>query len=401
MRAMTARSRSETTDDDAAVSPARIPDRLDVPFAVPFTHRTRFTRDVFGADDATLLDVLESAAGKPARVLAVVESALDAAADVAKRVRQFVARHASAVELIDVLVVDGGEAIKNHPQAILPLLQAMLDGHVDRRNYVLAVGGGAMLDAVGFASAMAHRGVRLVRVPSTIMGQADSGLAVKNAINFFGKKNWLGTFAVPWAVINDRRLLTTLPDRDWRCGFAEAVKVAMLKDAAFFDSLCADAPRIAARDAEAADRAIRQSAYWHLRHITQGGDPFEMREARPLDFGHWSAHRLEAMTHFDVRHGEAVAIGLAIDCAYSRTVLGLPADRERQAVQCLRDLGLKLNHPALADTDALLAGLEEFRQHLGGRLTITLLNDIARPIDVHEIDSSAMRAAIAAVRDAV
>ncbi len=375
-----------------------VPDRLDVPFAVPFVHRVRFTRDVLGpADDGVLLDVLEAAPAAAARVLACVESGLDAAAGVGRRLRELAARHPAAVDLIDVLTIPGGEGVKNDPRHLLPVLRAILDGHVDRRNYLLVAGGGAFLDAVGLAAAVAHRGVRLVRLPTTTMGQADSGLGVKNAVNFFGRKNWVGTFAVPWAVVNDATLLATLPDRDFRCGFAEAVKVSLLKDPAFFDQLCGDAGRIAAREEAAADRALRRSAYWHLTHITTAGDPFETREARPLDLGHWSAHRLEAMTGFAVRHGEAVAIGLAIDCAYSRLALGLPPAVERRVVRCLTDLRLPLCHPALADADALLAGLEEFRQHLGGRLTVTMLHDVGHPVDVHEVDPAAMLRAIQSV----
>ncbi len=371
-----------------------VPDRLDVPFTVPFTHRVRFTKDVLGpTDDAVLLDVLE-ADDAPARMLAVIESGLGAG----DRLRALAARHPGRVHLLDVLSFDGGERAKNDPRRLLPVLQAIRDGSVDRRNYVVAIGGGAFLDAVGLAAALAHRGVRLVRLPTTTMAQADSGVGVKNAVNFFGTKNWVGTFAVPWAVINDAALLSTLGDRDWRCGFAEAVKVSLLKDAGFFQQLCADAPAIARRESGPSDRAIRRSAHWHLTHITTGGDPFEAREARPLDFGHWSAHRLEAMTNFEVRHGEAVAVGLAIDCAYSRMVHGFPVEHERQVLRCLREMQLPLVHPALADIEGLMRGLEEFRQHLGGRLTVTMLRDVGDPIDVHEIDAAAMRRAVESVQ---
>ena len=378
-----------------------VPDRLDVPFTVPFVHRVRFTHDVLGPDDdAVLLDLLDSAPAAPARVLACVETAVDAATGFGNRFRDLVARHPGKIDLIDVLPLGGGEAIKNDPARLMPVLRAVLDGHVDRRNYLLAAGGGAFLDAVGLAAAVAHRGVRLVRLPTTTMGQADSGLGVKNAVNFFGRKNWVGTFAVPWAVVNDATLLSTLGDRDFRCGFAEAVKVSLLKDPASFDRLCEDAPRIRRRDAAAAERVIRSSAYWHLTHITAGGDPFETREARPLDFGHWSAHRLEAMTGFTIRHGEAVAVGLAIDAAYSRAAVGLPPAAERRIARCLADLGLPTTHPALADAGALMAGLEEFRQHLGGRLTVTMLRDVGQPLDVHDVDEATMRRAIESVRDA-
>lgn len=371
-----------------------VADSLDMPFAVPYTHRLRFTHDVLGEDDAVLADLLEPSEGRSARVLAIVDSGVDAATSAGQRLAAFAARHTKTIETLDVRLIDGGEAIKNDPDRLKPLLEAIHSSELDRRSYVLAVGGGAFLDAVSFAAAIAHRGIRLVRLPTTVMGQADSGIGVKNAINYFGKKNWLGSFAVPWGVINDHTLLSTLPDRDWRSGFSEAVKVSLLKEPAFFNQLCEDAKAIAARNTAAAERAIRRSAYWHLMHITRGGDPFETRESRPLDFGHWSAHRIEPMTDFSIRHGEAVAIGLAIDCVYSTLAHGLNESVAERVITCLHDLGLTLTHPCLADADALLGGLEEFRQHLGGRLTVTMLQDVGRPIDVHEIDIALMRQAI-------
>jgi 3-dehydroquinate synthase len=198
---------------------------------------------------------------------------------------------------------------------------------------------------------------------------------------------------VPWGVINDRRLLESLSDRDFRCGFSEAVKVALLKDESFFHQIHQAADGIWQRD----DRCwpiIEESARWHLRHITEGGDPFEMLEARPLDFGHWSAHKLETMANFELRHGEAVAIGVAVDSVYSSLVHSLSAEECERILDCLDRLALLNDHPALADTEELFRGLEEFRQHLGGRLTVTMLDGIAHPINVHEIDRDAMRTAI-------
>jgi 3-dehydroquinate synthase len=374
-----------------------VPNSLDMPFAVPYTHRLRFTQDVLGADAAVLAELLEPSEGRPARVLAIVDGGVETATGAGGRLAEFAKRHADTVEQLEVLLIDGGEAIKNDPNRLKPLFEAIHAAELDRRSYVLAVGGGAFLDAVSFAAAVAHRGIRLVRLPTTVMGQADSGIGVKNAINYFGKKNWLGSFAVPWGVVNDHTLLSTLPDRDWRSGFSEAVKVSLLKEPAFFDQLCDDAKAIAARDTAAGERAIRRSAYWHLMHITRGGDPFETRESRPLDFGHWSAHRIEPMTDFTVRHGEAVAIGLAIDCVYSTLAHGLATSVADRVIRCLEDLGLVLSHPCLADENALLGGLEEFRQHLGGRLTVTMLQDIGRPVDVHEINAGLMRQAIRTV----
>src|SRR5437764_60177 len=181
----------------------------------------------------------------------------------------------------------------------------------------------------------------------------------------------------------DRNVAAARPDRDFACGFAEAVKVTLLKSAAGFAELCRSAGAVQRRDPGVTGSLIRASVELHLKHITEGGDPFETREARPLDFGHWSAHKLEPMTHFDLRHGEAVAIGVAVDTVYSSLALGLPPRDAQRVLRCLRDLGLPLDHPAPPDVETLFQGLEAFRQHLGGRLTLTMLRGIGDPTDVH------------------
>ncbi|MFN5076172.1 MAG: 3-dehydroquinate synthase [Planctomyces sp.] len=373
---------------------------LNVPFSVSWEHRLRFTEDVFGADSAVLADLLQASEERIPRVqFWLDEHVASANPDLRQRLHAFGRRHAGRFLTCGApQLVPGGEAIKNDVHILERMLKVMNEADLDRRSYVVVVGGGAVLDAVGFACAIAHRGLRLIRIPTTTLAQADSGVGVKNGVNLFQKKNWMGSFAVPWAVINDRRLLETVGDRDFRCGFSEAVKVSLLKDPEFFGQLLRDAGEITARGA-AAWRAIEQSSIWHLKHITQGGDPFEMLEARPLDFGHWSAHRLEALSRFDLRHGEAVAIGVAVDSVYSSLVHGFPAAQAEQVLQALEGLGLLQDHPSLRATDALFAGLEEFRQHLGGRLTVTMLEQIGRPMDVHEVTRELMTEAIRRVQD--
>jgi 3-dehydroquinate synthase len=372
------------------------PTSIDQLFAVPFVHRLRFTRDVLGPDQDVLAAVLASSGGRMARVqFWLDEHLLVSRPDLRCWVHSFAETFAESIEVLDdVQVVPGGEAIKNDTRLLEQILRVFEAADLDRHSYVVVIGGGAVLDAVGFAAAIAHRGLRLVRLPTTTLAQADSGVGVKNGVNLFGKKNWIGSFAVPWAVVNDAGLLQSLPDRDFACGFAEAVKVALLKDADFFEHICSLAPRVAVRDPEAALPIIRRSACLHLDHITQGGDPFEMLEARPLDFGHWSAHKMEVLTGYALRHGEAVAIGVAIDTVYSSLALGFPARDVDRVLRCLAELGLPLGHPVLYDKETLFAGLEEFRQHLGGRLTLTMLHGVGRPVEVHEVDDHLMRAAI-------
>lgn len=368
----------------------------DKEFSIPAQHRLRVTEDVLGADVDALLGVLQPSGDRDPKVQVWIDSHVESTnPGLRERILEILGSPSSPVDLVTPpQTIVGGEECKNDPAVIDRLLRSFHEANLDRRSYVVVIGGGAVLDAVGYAATIAHRGIRLVRLPTTTLAQADSGVGVKSAVNWFDKKNWIGAFAVPWAVINDARLLESLSDRDFRCGFSEAVKVSLLKDPKAFHYLCENAQRIARRDMAAALPAIGSAVRLHLEHITEGGDPFESREARPLDFGHWSAHRLEALSDFRIRHGEAVAIGVAIDCVYSAMKHGLPTNRMHQVLTCLMHLQLPIADPLLEHPDALLAGFEEFRQHLGGRLTVTMLKDVGNPIDVHDVDLAAVRHSI-------
>jgi 3-dehydroquinate synthase len=298
-----------------------------------------------------------------------------------------------------MLVVPGGEPAKNDPELVNNILEAIEAHGIDRHSYVMAIGGGAVLDMVGYAASIAHRGVRLIRVPTTVLSQNDSGIGVKNGINFFGKKNFLGAFDPPYAVINDAHFLLTLDDRDWRAGISEAIKVALIKDARFFAQLEAEAEAVAARNMEPMQDQIFRCAELHAEHI-RGGDPFEKGSSRPLDFGHWAAHKLEQMTHFELRHGEAVAIGIALDVIYSHLIGLLDEESYLRVIRLIETLGFSLFVPELKQNlhsdsgDSVLTGLEEFREHLGGELTIMLIEEIGRGVEVHEMDSELIIQAI-------
>jgi 3-dehydroquinate synthase len=359
---------------------------LDAALKPSFVHRLRTTQYAFAVGNRTLADVLAAPADRLARVIAFIDAGLAAAdPEIDARLAAY-CRSAGGIELVATHAVPGGEASKNDPILLDRILRQIHDARICRQSYVLAVGGGAVLDLVGYAAAITHRGVRLVRLPSTTLSQCDSGVGVKNGVNAFGKKNFLGAFAPPWAVINDPTLLATLSDRDWRAGFSEIVKVGLVKERALFERLYEDADRIARRELAAALPVIERSAVLHIDHITSGGDPFETTTARPLDFGHWAAHKLEQLTDFELRHGEAVAIGVALDTAYSALCRHLSKEAAESVFDCLRRLGLPLYHPALADDEALRAGLEEFREHLGGPLTITLLRELGSGFDAHAVD---------------
>lgn len=361
-------------------------DDFEESFSVAFDHGLRFTRSVLDGSNP-LIDQLLTAdptAPRPGMIAVIDSGLLDADPGLPDAIR---ARFSDQrlPELRQTIVVPGGETAKNDP-AIVDTVLAAIDRHrIDRRSMVAVFGGGAVIDAVGFAASTAHRGVRLVRFASTVLAQLDAAIGVKNGVNRFGKKNFVGCFDVPIAVICDEAMLETLSDRDWRSGFSEAVKIACLKDAPYLDLIETNAERIRDRDLVAARPVIRRCAKLHLQHIARGGDPFERAEARPLDFGHWAAHRLESITEFDTTHGEAVSIGIALDTMYSHLSGRLDRATADRVIGILRRLGLPVHHELLHG-EALLSGVEEFREHLGGRLTITLLEGIGRPVDVHEID---------------
>jgi 3-dehydroquinate synthase len=362
-----------------------------------FRYPVHFTRRVFESGNTVLRDVVASADG-PRHVMVVIdEGVCTPERGFLQQLESYCRAHSDVIENVAApIVVPGGETVKNGNEYVDLVRNAVNAYGICRHSFVIAIGGGAVLDMAGYAAATSHRGIRLIRLPSTVLSQNDSGLGVKTSVNWFGKKNFLGTFTPPFAVINDLELLESLSDRDWRSGTAEAVKVALIKDRVFFESIEKTAAALTGRDASAMERLIYRCAQLHLQHIS-GGDPFETGSSRPLDFGHWAAHKLEQLTNYHLRHGEAVAIGIALDVTYSHLAGLLSAESWKRIVRVFLDLGLPVYASELENRD-LLTGLAEFREHLGGQLTILLLNEIGDPVEVHSIDPGKMTESVRALR---
>jgi len=369
--------------------------------------RVFFTEDVFAPANLVLKTALDDNIANASRQALVVldESLAQAQPDLARRIEDYFAAHTDNVKLVGPpLIIEGGERAKNSPIHVAEIHSQIDRYHIDRHSYLIAVGGGALLDVAGFAAATAHRGVRHVRIPTTTLSQADSGIGVKNGINAFGKKNFAGTFAPPHVVINDFNLLATLEPRDKRAGYVEAVKVACIRDAQFFSEIERDIEKLVAFEPAAMKQLIYRCAELHLDHIATSGDPFELGSARPLDFGHWSAHKLEQLSNFQIRHGEAVAIGIALDVIYSRETGLLDAPSAKRVLNLLEQLGFELFANELLNIGSdgnlqVLSGLTEFREHLGGELTVTLLREIGQGVEVHEMNLPRVIQAIHELRE--
>jgi len=360
---------------------------------VEYQLRVYFTEGVFTPGNSLLREVLLSGGGNRVRGVLVIldESLANARPDLLEEIEAYFSHQSGELKLVcPPMIIEGGERTKNSYFHVSEIHSQIDRYHIDRHSYVIAIGGGALLDMVGLAASTAHRGVRHVRIPTTTLSQADSGVGVKNGINAFGKKNFIGTFTPPFAVVNDSAMLESLPPRDKRAGYVEAVKVALIRDRKFFEEIERSAEALAAFQPPAMRRLIERCADLHLRHIATSGDPFEFGSARPLDFGHWSAHKLEQLSEYKIRHGEAVAIGIALDVIYARKEGYLTNQAMERVLNLLEKLGFDLYANELEHVDSdhsllILNGLEEFREHLGGELAITLLRDLGEGFEVHEM----------------
>ena len=363
----------------------------DLNITVSFKHRIRFTRGAFAPGNRLMAELLETQGRS--KVLVFVENGLrDFFSQLEGEIQDYFS-DLSGLRLTGVEWLAGGEEAKRDDKVYQDAMAAIERHHIDRHSYVVVIGGGAFLDVVGFAAATGHRGVRLVRFPTTTLSQDDSGVGVKNGINAFGKKNFIGAFAVPYAVVNDFQFLHTQPELTRRAGLIEAVKVALVRDSEFFDWLEENVKGLLSLDEESLEEAVQRSAVHHARHIAQGGDPFELGSSRPLDYGHWAAHKLEQLTDFQLSHGEAVSVGVSLDTLYAAKVGLLKAFEADRVLQLIEGLELPIWHEALELKDPkgrrrVFNGLEEFREHLGGELTVLLLKETGVGVDVHEIDEA-------------
>jgi 3-dehydroquinate synthase len=367
-------------------------------FAVNFEYPVVFTEHLFSATNPVFTDFLNRLRNEvyTRKILFIIdEGVFNNHQYLSTLIPDFFEGIEGINAVPELIVVPGGEQVKNTNEYFDKVMAAINTYGIDRHSFLAVIGGGALLDMAGYAAAVAHRGVKLIRIPTTVLAQNDSGVGVKNSVNYYGKKNFLGTFAPPAAVFNDAAFLKTLSGRDLISGVSEAVKVALIKDYGFFEWLETNAANLATAEEATMHEQIFRCAELHLQHI-RSGDPFELGSARPLDFGHWAAHKLEYLTNFEMRHGEAVAIGIALDVTYSH-FCGMLTEIERDRVlNLLQGIGFKLYHPALSEGDKinLWKGLNEFREHLGGKLTITLLEKLGKGKEVHEMDFERIKQAV-------
>jgi len=371
---------------------------IEQSFSVAYEYKLYFTQCLFNVNNQQFLDVLDGYKkdGNIKLHFVIDDGVAKHHPNLIREIKEYCDHYITKLKHTGSTIVTGGEYCKNDHSELDKVLKAINDYHIDRHSFVVAIGGGAVIDMVGYAAAIAHRGVKLIRIPTTVLSQNDSAVGVKNSINIFQKKNFLGTFAPPYAIINDSNFLTTLEQRDWISGVAEAVKVALIKDKAFFEYIEDHAIKLQKRELEVMQHVIYKCAEMHMHHIAHGGDPFENGSSRPLDFGHWAAHKMEQITNYQLRHGEAVAKGIALDVTYAFLLELITENDLNRILKVMEEIGFDLSIPVDTEeeTTILLNGLQEFQEHLGGELCITLINGIGVKHDVNVIDEHQMKLAV-------
>ncbi|SIO17339.1 3-dehydroquinate synthase [Rhodovulum sp. ES.010] len=308
---------------------------------------------------------------------------------------------ADGIEAV-ALALPPGEATKGWSQ-FSRAVEWLLEQKIERRDVVVALGGGVVGDLAGFAAAVLRRGVRLVQVPTTLLAQVDSSVGGKTGINSPHGKNLIGAFHQPSRVLADIGVLETLETRDFLAGYGEVVKYGLLGDAAFFAWLETNGPALASGDRSARAQAVKRSCEMKAGIVER--DETEQGERALLNLGHTFCHALEAATGYSDRllHGEGVAIGCALAFELSAR-LGLCAQEEPSRVRAhLAAMDMKRNLAdipgALPDADGLISLMGQDKKVQDGRLRFVLARGIGDAFVTSDVETDALRAVLTEALD--
>lgn len=303
------------------------------------------------------------------------------------------AMNAAGIEMVS-LVLPAGEATKAWPE-FSRTVEWLLAQKVERRDVVIAFGGGVIGDLVGFAAAVLRRGVRFVQIPTSLLAQVDSSVGGKTGINAPQGKNLIGAFHQPSLVLADIAVLGTLTARDFLAGYGEVVKYGMLGDLEFFEWLEVNGTALAAGDMTLRAEAVRRSCQAKADIVAR--DETEQGERALLNLGHTFCHALEAATGYSDRllHGEGVAIGCALAFEVSSR-LGLCSQEDPSRIRAhLRSMGTKVDLADIAgdlpDADALIALMGQDKKVMDGAIHYVMARGIGQAFVTSDVDAGVVK----------
>lgn len=325
----------------------------------------------------------------PRRVVVITDES------VARIHRAALERHASSAEWI---VVPPGDQSKSLAQAAA-IYDRLCEIRLGRSDLIVAFGGGVIGDLAGFVAGTWQRGVPFVQIPTTLEAAIDASIGGKTAVNHACGKNLIGVFHQPVAVLIDTDFLATLPDRDFVAGLAESVKHGVIQDAAFLRWHEQNLGSISRREPSALARLIERNCRIKAEVVRR--DERETGLRAILNYGHTVGHALEHLLHFELRHGECVALGMLVENEIAAARRALPrevADRIRALLAALR-LPLHLPHPL--DPADVAAACRMDKKNQGGATHFVLISNVGAPQRVANVLDEELAAALDAIRPSV
>jgi 3-dehydroquinate synthase len=308
-------------------------------------------------------------------------------------------RLGAAAWKVETFTVPAGEQSKNR-DSWARLTDQLLERRFGRDSAVVALGGGVIGDLAGFVAATYMRGVPHFQVPTTLLAMVDASVGGKTGVDTPQGKNLVGSFHPPAAVLADPLVLHPLPDREYRAGLAEAVKHGLIADPAYFAWLEAEASRLNGREPAAVTRLIRRSV--EIKAEVVSDDERESGRRAILNAGHTIAHAMERVSNYQLPHGEAVALGLIVECELAeRLGIGPPGLRARVAA-LLERFGLPQRAPAPFKPSEVLASMTGDKKNRDGRVHFALAGELGR---MHQgdgwttpVSQAAIEAALESIR---
>ncbi len=341
------------------------------------------SRHIFDLDDPTLASQLDGR-----QTFIVVDRAVNE--QYGRALKSYAERH---IDLVGELIIDATEAEKSWPLVERICAEALRCG-LGREGIMMALGGGITLDVTGMAASIFRRGIRYVRVPTTLVGLIDAGVGIKQGVNFASKKNLLGSFYPPFGCVNDPLFLKTLPRRHIACGVAEMIKIALVCDRRLFEILEANINQFVdshfQKPALAADESILRAQLSMLQQLQPNLYEHDLR--RWVDFGHTFSPTLELSSRHELAHGEAVALDMALATALAVQRHVCHISVVQRMIRLYHAAQLPVIH-ALCSSDVLATSLDETRLHRGGNLNLVVPTEVGAGAFLQDVEPSEIDAA--------
>lgn len=351
---------------------------IDEPYSIAYN--TLYSNDLFATENLTLANYLTQINDKAGRCFLILDSNVEKL--YGAQIKNYFHSHHIAYEFLSFYCAEDQKTLQNTQH----IIEFLIDHKITRlSDPIVAIGGGILMDMVGFAASIYRRGTRYIRIPTTLVGLIDAGIGVKTAINFGGYKNRIGSFYAPKTVFLDPFFLSTLDQRNLANGIAEIIKMGLVKDQKLFELLEQNAKTLIEDKLHGQpeyDEILYRAAISMLEELS--GNLLEKNLERAVDFGHSFSPKIEMNALPELLHGEAVAIDMAFSVLLSEH-RGLMTTAERnRTLTLLQQFKLPLTHKVCI-VELLISALDDIVLHRDGQQHFPLTKGIGQVVFVNDI----------------